>query len=84
MVVKTTTRAICQRLIAYHEIVPDVPTWPLYTTDNPSNIVFNATGDTLDVHIEPDTWREKGMAIWAERPLEFDLAGSVKPWLVES
>jgi hypothetical protein len=40
-------------------------------------MVLNATEvpDQLNIHVEPDTWREEGMALWAEYPLELDLAG---------
>lgn len=56
-----------------------MPEWPPYTVESPSNIVFNATDAALNIHIEPDTWRKEGMAIWADRATEFDLAGSLKP-----
>ncbi|KAH6623094.1 Alpha/Beta hydrolase protein [Chaetomium tenue] len=54
---------------------PDVPAWPKYTVENPSNLVLNATAipDKLNVHVEPDTWRQEGMALWAKYPLELDL-----------
>jgi hypothetical protein len=59
--------------------VNDVPTWPLYSLEKPSNTVFNATDSGLNMHIEPDTWREEGMALFAKYPTEFDLAGTSKP-----
>ncbi|EAQ83708.1 hypothetical protein CHGG_10112 [Chaetomium globosum CBS 148.51] len=54
---------------------PDVPAWPKYTVENPSNLVLNATAvpDKLNVHVEPDTWRQEGMALWAKYPLELDI-----------
>ncbi|KAK0649784.1 hypothetical protein B0T16DRAFT_492341 [Cercophora newfieldiana] len=61
--------------------VKGVPEWPQYSVKEPFNIVFNATDTQLNVHIEPDTWRKEGMAFWAERATEFDLAGSLKPGL---
>lgn len=56
-------------------IDPDVPAWPKYTVENPSNLVLNATAvpDKLNVHVEPDTWRQEGMALWAKYPLELDI-----------
>ncbi|KAL2159330.1 hypothetical protein VTH06DRAFT_2333 [Thermothelomyces fergusii] len=77
------SHAISAMLIAYIYTgdpnaahVPGVPVWPKYTVDNPSNLVLNATEtpDVLNIHVEPDTWREEGMALWAEHPLELDLA----------
>jgi hypothetical protein len=52
-----------------------VPTWPKYSVDEPVNLVLNATAvpDQLNVHVEPDTWREEGMALWAKYPEELDL-----------
>lgn len=56
-----------------------VPEWPKYTVDNPTNMVLNATEapDRLNVHVEPDTWRAEGMALWTQYPLELDLWGPV-------
>ncbi|KAK3986188.1 lipase 4 [Cladorrhinum sp. PSN332] len=52
------------------------PEWPRYSVDNPRNIVFNATAepDALNVHLEKDTWRKEGMALWWTYPLELDFA----------
>ncbi|KAK4157746.1 hypothetical protein C8A00DRAFT_29283 [Chaetomidium leptoderma] len=52
----------------------DMPVWPKYTLEKPVNMVWNATNepDQLNNHIEADTWREEGMTIWAEYPLELD------------
>jgi len=58
-----------------------VPTWLAYTVKKPTNIVFNATDTQINLHLDSDTWREEGMAIWAKYPAEFDLAGSLKPGL---
>ncbi|KAK4245491.1 lipase 4 [Corynascus novoguineensis] len=77
------SHAISAMLIAYvytgdpnSVLIPNVPTWPKYSVDKPSNLVLNATEvpDVLNIHIEPDTWREEGMALWAKYPLELDLA----------
>jgi hypothetical protein len=58
-----------------HVTVAGVPTWPKYSVDEPVNLVLNATEvpDQLNVHVEPDTWREEGMALWAKYPEELDL-----------
>jgi hypothetical protein len=58
--------------------VNGVPDWSAYSAKEPSNIVFNATDTELNIHIEADTWREEGMALWAKYPTEFDLTGSPK------
>lgn len=36
----------------------DLPTWPKYSLDDPTNMVLNATGPW----VEPDTWRKEGIA----------------------
>lgn len=55
-----------------------VPKWPKYTVEEPANMVFNATAepDRLHNHVEPDTWRPDGMALWAKYPLELDFVPS--------
>ncbi|KAK3293163.1 Alpha/Beta hydrolase protein [Chaetomium fimeti] len=81
---RALAEVISTRVIAYvysgdpnfvEGTVPNVPAWPKYSVENPSNLVLNATQvpDKLNIHIEPDTWREEGMALWAEYPLELDL-----------
>ncbi|GAB1318454.1 Carboxylic ester hydrolase [Madurella fahalii] len=76
------SHGISARLIAYvyngnpNSIhVPKMPAWPKYNLKRPSNLVLNATEvpDMLNVHVEPDTWREEGMALWAKYPLELDM-----------
>lgn len=56
-------------------IVAGFPKWPKYSLKSPTNIVFNATEtpDVLNVHVEPDTWREEGMALWPKYAMELDL-----------
>ncbi|KAH6847818.1 Alpha/Beta hydrolase protein [Chaetomium sp. MPI-CAGE-AT-0009] len=79
---RALSEAISTRLIAYvysgdpnFVEVPGVPAWPKYSVENPSNLVLNATEvpDELNIHVEPDTWRQEGMALWAEYPLELDI-----------
>jgi len=55
--------------------VKGVPEWPRYTLGNPVNMVWNATKepDSVNNHLEPDTWREEGMALWPRYPLELDM-----------
>ncbi|KAK4172317.1 Alpha/Beta hydrolase protein [Triangularia setosa] len=55
-------------------LVPGFPVWPKYDVKKPTNLVFNATEhpDRLNVQVEPDTWRKKGMAIWPKHPIELD------------
>ena len=52
--------------------VPNFPERPLYTAEEPKNIVFNATEEdnNLNVHVEHDTWRKKGMDLWKKYPYE--------------
>jgi hypothetical protein len=54
----------------------------MYSVENPSNMVFNATAvpDLLNIRIEPDTWRKEGMALWGKYVLELDIMG-VEPTL---
>ncbi|KAK4204589.1 Alpha/Beta hydrolase protein [Triangularia verruculosa] len=54
--------------------VPGFPTWPKYDVRKPTNLVLNATEhpDRLNVHVEPDTWRKEGMAVWPSNPFELD------------
>ncbi|KAK4033472.1 Alpha/Beta hydrolase protein [Parachaetomium inaequale] len=60
-------------LVAFTPMCPPGP--PKYSVESPSNLVLDATmvPDALHIHVEPDTWREEGMALWAEYPLELDL-----------
>ncbi|KAK3360620.1 Alpha/Beta hydrolase protein [Lasiosphaeria hispida] len=56
----------------------NVPIWPKYTLEKPVNMVWNATQepDTVNNHIESDTWREEGMALWPKYALELDMIPS--------
>jgi hypothetical protein len=58
--------------------VHNVPTWPKYTVEMPVNMVWNATTvlDRINNHVEADTWREEGMALWGRFPLELDFVPS--------
>ena len=51
--------------------IPDknIPNWPLYSVKDPKNMVWNAT-NTLNVRLEPDTWRKEGMELWVKNPTE--------------
>ncbi|KAK0743040.1 Alpha/Beta hydrolase protein [Schizothecium vesticola] len=53
---------------------PGFPTWPKYSVEKPSNLVFNATEepDVLNVHVEPDTFREEGFRLFETYPYELD------------
>lgn len=55
-------------------IAPGFPTWPKYSVEKPSSLVFNATEkpNVLNVHIEPDTFREKGFRLFETYPYELD------------
>lgn len=54
--------------------VPGFPTWPEYSVKEPVNLVFNATEmpDLLNVHVEPDTFREEGFRLFEAYPHELD------------
>ncbi|KAK4641587.1 hypothetical protein QC761_500510 [Podospora bellae-mahoneyi] len=80
------SQGIAAKLIAYIYTgnpnavsVPGFPVWPKYDVKKPTNMVFNATEhpDRLNVHIEPDTWRKEGMAIWPSHPIELDYRKTV-------
>ncbi|KAK0710453.1 Alpha/Beta hydrolase protein [Apiosordaria backusii] len=80
------SQGIAAKLIAYiytgnpnSVSVPGFPTWPKYNLKKPVNMVFNATAhpDRLNVHLEPDTWRKEGMALWPQNALELDYARPV-------
>ena len=55
-------------------LAPGFPTWPAYSVEKPSNLVFNATKspDVLNVHVEPDTFREKGFRLFETYPYQLD------------
>jgi hypothetical protein len=50
----------------------NVPEWPVYTLEDPTDMVFNATevDDTLNIHVEADTWREEQLQVWLKYPIE--------------
>ncbi|KAK0621004.1 neuroligin-4 [Immersiella caudata] len=53
---------------------PGFPAWPKYSVKSPSNLVFNATEkpDVLNVHVEPDTFREEGIRLFETYPYQLD------------
>lgn len=57
----------------------DFPEWPAYSAEAPVNIVLNATLDALNVHIEPDTWRGEGMALWETYGIELQFESNWRP-----
>ncbi|KAL2174099.1 Alpha/Beta hydrolase protein [Thermothelomyces heterothallicus CBS 202.75] len=76
------SHAISAMLISYFYMGDSNLSWAcqsgqsIISVEKPSNLVFNATEtpDVLNKHDEPDIWREEGMTLWAEHPLELDLA----------
>lgn len=44
-------------------------------------MVFNATesDNQLNVHIEPDTWRKEGVALWDKYAIELQFEGIWRP-----
>ena len=54
------------KLISDTPIVSDTPHWPQYSknTDGASNMVFSATDNALNIHVEYDTYRAQGIGIW--------------------
>lgn len=44
-------------------------------------MVLNATAadNKLNVHLEADTWRKEGMALWVEHPVELQFGSDWKP-----
>ena len=50
--------------------MPHAPSWPRYGDSSAVNYVFNVSGETLDIHVEPDTYREEGINIWKSHVLE--------------
>ncbi|KAI9147654.1 Lipase 2 [Paramyrothecium foliicola] len=61
--------------------VPYFPKWPAYSLDKPVNMVYNATeaDNKLNVHIEADTWRQKGMSLWSRYPFELQYLSPFRP-----
>lgn len=57
----------------------DFPEWPVYSVEEPVNMVLNATLDALNVHVEPDTWREEGMALWDKYEIELQSESNWRP-----
>ncbi|CAK4000325.1 Hypothetical predicted protein [Lecanosticta acicola] len=50
--------------------LPSVVSWPRYN-DKQVNYVFNVSPeDHIDIHLEPDTYRERGIGIWMTHAFE--------------
>ena len=49
--------------------------WPEYNLSTPQNFVFNATDDTLNLHIEDDDYREEAIQIWIDNVQYTDFDG---------
>jgi carboxylesterase type B len=61
--------------------VPFIPEWPAYSLDAPSNMVLNATesDNKINVRVEADTYREKGLALWSKYDIELEFGSSWRP-----
>ena len=60
-------------------LAKDFPDWPVYSGEEPVNLVLNATDDALNVHVEPDTWRQEGMALWDTYGIELQFESNWRP-----
>ncbi|KAM0330810.1 hypothetical protein ACHAQA_003765 [Verticillium albo-atrum] len=58
-----------------------IPEWPVYSLAAPKNLVLNATesNNKINVRVEADTWRSKGIALWEEYAIELDLGSTWRP-----
>ncbi|KAH6689775.1 lipase [Plectosphaerella plurivora] len=61
--------------------VPFIPEWPPYSLSSPSNMLLNATAsdNQINVRVEPDTFREKGIALWAKYDIELEYGSTWRP-----